>query len=108
MSSLRAIFGGGHHFPTQSLTASGRNGRLMRVTSRERGMAYRGHIEGNIVVFDDKVSLPEGTIVSVEPVEAARLMTLAERHKDIIGIAPDLPCDMADNHDHYIHGTPRK
>jgi len=71
-------------------------------------MAYRGHIEGNIVVLDDKISLPDGTIVSIVPIEAVRMMTLAERYKDIIGIAPDLPPDMADNHDHYIHGTLKK
>lgn len=71
-------------------------------------MTYRGHIQGNLVVLDDNVSLPDGTVVAVEPVEAVRMMTLAERYKDIIGIAPDLPPDMAENHDHYIHGTPKK
>jgi len=71
-------------------------------------MAYRGHIQGGVVVLDDAVSLPDGTIVAVEPVESGRGMTLAERFKDIIGTVPDLPEDMADNHDHYIHGTPKK
>jgi hypothetical protein len=71
-------------------------------------MAYRGHIQGGVVVLDDDVSLPDGTIVAIEPIESVRMMTLAERYKDIIGIAPDLPPDMAENHDHYIHGTPKK
>jgi len=71
-------------------------------------MAYRGHIQGGVVVLDDDVSLPDGTMVAIEPVESVRRMTLAERFKDIIGTVPDLPEDMADNHDHYIHGTPKK
>jgi len=71
-------------------------------------MTYRGHIQGGVVVLDDKISLPDGTIVAVEPVESVCGMTLAERYKDFIGIAPDLPPDMAENHDHYIHGTPKK
>ncbi|MBM3333062.1 hypothetical protein FJY63_00205 [Candidatus Sumerlaeota bacterium] len=71
-------------------------------------MAYRGHIQGGIVVIDDNIALPDGTIVVVEPIESACMMTLAERYKDIIGIAPDLPSDMAENHDHYVHGTPKK
>jgi hypothetical protein len=31
--------------------------------------------------------------------------TIAERLADVIGIAPDLPKDMAAQHDHYIHGA---
>jgi hypothetical protein len=33
--------------------------------------------------------------------------TIAERLADVIGIAPDLPEDMAAQHDHYIHGAPK-
>ena len=40
--------------------------------------------------------------------EAARKMvgrkTLAERFKNIIGAVDDLPEDMAENHDKYLHG----
>ena len=71
-------------------------------------MAYRGHIEGGVVVLDDGISLPDGTVVAIEPIESVRMMTLAERYRDIIGIAPGLPPDMAENHDHYLHGTPKR
>jgi len=71
-------------------------------------MTFRGHIQGGVVILDDNPSLPEGTIVEVEPIESVRMMTLAERYKDIIGTVPDLPEDMADNHDHYTHGTPKQ
>ena len=70
-------------------------------------MTYRGHIENGLVVFDDRVVLAEGTEVQVEPVSQRR-MTLAERFKDVIGCVSDLPTDMAENHDHYIHGTPKR
>jgi hypothetical protein len=33
--------------------------------------------------------------------------TIAERLADVIGIASDLPEDMAAQHDHYIHGAPK-
>ncbi|MBI3468012.1 MAG: hypothetical protein HY000_33815 [Planctomycetes bacterium] len=31
-------------------------------------MSYQGHIEKGVVVFDEPVSLPEGTAVFVEPI----------------------------------------
>jgi len=76
-------------------------------------MSFTGHIQNGLVVFDAPVSLPDGTRVTVtpqEPKEAAveKVPTIFERYKDIIGIASDLPADFAENHDHYIHGTPKK
>jgi hypothetical protein len=70
-------------------------------------MTYRGHIENGLVVFDEQVVLTEGTEVRVEPV-LQRCKTLAERFRDVIGCVSDLPTDMAENHDHYIHGTPKR
>jgi hypothetical protein len=43
----------------------------------------------------------------VSPPEA-EIPTLAERLKDFIGILEDLPGDSAENHDHYLYGTPKK
>jgi len=71
-------------------------------------MVYRGRIKNGAVVLDEKVSLPDGTEVRVEPISPVRRMTLAEQFKDIIGIANDLPEDMSRNHDHYIHGMPKR
>ena len=34
--------------------------------------------------------------------------TLYERYKNVAGIAKGLPPDLAEQHDHYIHGTPKK
>jgi len=70
-------------------------------------MTYRGHIENGSVVLDEAVVLPEGTKVRVEPL-AESGKTLAERFNDVIGCVSDLPSDMAKNHDHYLHGTPKR
>ena len=70
-------------------------------------MVYRGHIKNGVVVFEDPIPLPEGAEVQVEPVNG-NPSTLAKRFKDIIGCAKGLPSDLAKNHDHYLHGTPKK
>jgi len=36
-----------------------------------------------------------------------RRPTIAEQFADVIGTVPDLPEDMAAQHDHYIHGVPK-
>jgi hypothetical protein len=72
-------------------------------------MSFDGHIENGVAVFDEPVSLPDGLKVRIVPVaEKARQTTgrktLAERFKNIIGAVDDLPEDMAENHDKYLHG----
>lgn len=71
-------------------------------------MTYRGRIQGGRVVIDAAVELPDGTEVVVETIEPAERPTLAERFRNVIGSVPDLPADMASQHDHYVHGTARK
>ena len=72
-------------------------------------MSFEGHIENGVAVFDVPVSLPDGLKVRIVPVadapaENANRKTLAERFKNIIGAVDDLPADMAENHDKYLHG----
>ena len=77
-------------------------------------MTYRGHVENGIVVLDAPAGLPEGAEVEVRLVgRSARAAdgespTLYEQLEDVIGIAEGLPSDLAENHDHYLHGQPRK
>ena len=72
-------------------------------------MTYRGRIRNGVVILDPPVSLAEGSEVEVRPVTQDEAMpTLYERYKDFIGIAEGLPADMAENHDHYIHGAPKR
>lgn len=73
-------------------------------------MTMRGHIRNGTVVLDEPVKLPDGTSVEVDVRTVTAVHegpTLYERMRDVIGIAPGLPADMAENHDHYIHGTPK-
>jgi hypothetical protein len=71
-------------------------------------MSYLGQVRNGIIVLEEEATLAEGTKVRVEPVEAPALPTLAERLKDCIGIVEGLPSDLARNHDHYLHGQPKK
>src|SRR5260370_29537736 len=34
--------------------------------------------------------------------------TIAEQLGDLIGSVPELPPDMAEHHDHYLHGAPKE
>jgi predicted DNA-binding antitoxin AbrB/MazE fold protein len=78
-------------------------------------MTYRGRIKNGVVVLDEKVPLPEGTEVEVVlpthtggAAEEENIPSLYAQFKDFIGIVKGLPPDFARNHDHYIHGTPKK
>ena len=71
-------------------------------------MSFEGHIENGVVVFDESVTLPDGTAVRVEPVLPPPRKTLAERFGNVIGAGVNLPEDLAKNHDHYLHGTSKQ
>jgi len=72
-------------------------------------MTYRGRVRNGVVVLEPPVDLPEGVEVEVHPVTAgADGRTLYERLKDVVGIAQGLPADLAENHDHYIHGAAKR
>jgi hypothetical protein len=70
-------------------------------------MSFQGHIANGVVVFDEPITVPDGTPVRVEVIAPAR-KSLAERFQDVIGAGVDLPEDLAKNHDHYLHGTPKQ
>lgn len=76
-------------------------------------MVYRGKIKNGVVVFENDARLPEGTEVRVEAFVrdegiVAEGPTLAEQFADVIGTVPNLPPDMAAQHDHYLHGAPKR
>ena len=74
-----------------------------------------------VIVENDTIKLPvhvsDGTRLEITlPVEStppesatpAPRRTLAERYAKFVGLADDLPPDMAKNHDHYLHGAPKR
>lgn len=74
-------------------------------------MTYRGHIKNGVAVLEGGVKLPEGAEVEITlrpAAEPARPGTLLDRFGDLAGTCPDLPPDMAENHDHYLHGRAKK
>ena len=78
-------------------------------------MVYDGHVERGVVVVDDPVTLPDGTKVKVEILPLAgenspdeSVPTLYDQLAPLVGAAKGLPSDLARNHDHYLHGQPRK
>ena len=72
-------------------------------------MTYRGQVKNGVVVLEGNPALPEGTLVAVEPVvDPADLKSLQEGLLKFSGVVKGMPSDMAANHDHYIHGAPRK
>ena len=78
-------------------------------------MLLEGHIENGVVVFDEQVTLANGTPVRVEIVPAEpdrttnpRPSHFLEHYKNVIGKVHDLPADAALNHDFYLYGLPKK
>jgi len=75
-------------------------------------MSLEGRIHNGVVIFDQPVSLPEGTPVRVEPVppkSAPRVEnSILDRLGDVVGAVDDLPEDAAENHDYYLYGTPKR
>jgi len=73
----------------------------------ETTMTYRGHVKNGQITLDEPVALPEGSEVHVALVDQADedLNAILLRHA---GKGRDLPSDLAENHDHYAHGKPRK
>lgn len=69
-------------------------------------MLLEGVVRNGRIELDPPQVLPEGMRVNVEPMAApptlSPLATMLLRHA---GKASGLPEDMADQHDHYLHGT---
>ena len=71
-------------------------------------MTYTGQVKKGVVVFDGPARPPEGAQVRIEEVAGAESgPTWGEVFKGLIGTVEGLPPDMAENHDHYIHGSPK-
>jgi len=68
-----------------------------------------GIVRNGIIVLEQGATLAEGTRVKVvaESTELEANPTLLSLLK-LAGIAKDLPVDFAAQHDHYIHGTPKR
>ncbi len=72
-------------------------------------MTYTGTVSKGIVILPPEAKLADGTKVRVEPIEdLSRSEPVGKRLLTLAGTADDLPVDFAQNHNHYIHGAPRR
>ncbi|RJP37073.1 MAG: hypothetical protein C4547_06450 [Phycisphaerales bacterium] len=76
-------------------------------------MVYHGRVQKGVVVLINGGDLPEGTEVRVEPVEPSTPPqsagpSFADELIELTGTIDDLPPDFSFNHDHYIHGQPKR
>ena len=81
---------------------------------------YTGQVRDGVVVFKGPPPLADGTEVRVEPIAptlppnpvadpmATTRAWLLEVVAEIGATAPCLPSDMAEHHDFYAHGKPRR
>ncbi len=74
-------------------------------------MTLLGYIKNGRIELDQPLSLPEGTKVQIEILDGTQEITgqsLGERLLKYAGRITDAPSDLADQHDHYLHGTAKK
>ncbi len=72
-------------------------------------MAITGTVSNGVIVLDQPGALPEGARVEVAvQVPPKAISPLGEALLKLAGTAVGLPADMAEQHDHYIHGTPKR
>jgi len=85
-------------------------------TLREKPAEYKGHVSNGVIVLDSPAALPEGAAVRVRPVGRRRARPARGRSDtdpawdEIAKLAGTIegPEDWAAEHDHYIHGTPKR
>jgi hypothetical protein len=77
-------------------------------------MTYEGTVQNGVVVLGGGTTLPEGTKVTVVPVQSDSgdpERSIWEKFEKLARWAEsqpcDLPADLARNHDFYLHGLPK-
>ena len=71
-------------------------------------MELEGVVQNGVIVPDDAQALAEGTRVRIEPVQVAEQTTFGQLFGDLVIDCPDLPTDLAAQHDHYRLGKPKQ
>ena len=77
-------------------------------------MTLEGTVQNGVIVLNNSENLPEGTPVQVTVSDEIVIKAKDEKTPTLAyllkysGCMPDLPADFAAQHDHYLHGTPKK
>ena len=69
-------------------------------------MSITAIVKKGVIKLPKDVPWKSGTVVRIEPVEESS-PTLLDALKEFDGMADDLPADLAENLDHYVHGHSR-
>jgi hypothetical protein len=71
-------------------------------------MRITATVKNGVLVLPPGVQLPEGAEVRLTVPEPEAGGSFADRYASYVGAADDLPCDLAGNLDHYVHGHRKK
>ena len=71
-------------------------------------MELEGVVHNGVIVPDDTTALPEGMRVRISPAPEEKQKPFGERFAQFKGAVSALPADLADQHDHYRLGTPKR
>jgi hypothetical protein len=71
-------------------------------------MELEGVVHNGLIVPDDPSLLSEGARVRISLLQPEAAKPFGERYAQFKGAIPDLPADLADQHDHYRLGTPKR
>jgi hypothetical protein len=71
-------------------------------------MDLEGVVRNGVIVPDNGAALPEGTRVRIIVAHAEEPRSFGERFAQFKGAVAGLPPDMAEQHEHYRLGTPKR
>jgi hypothetical protein len=71
-------------------------------------MEISGIVHDGVIVPDDATQLTEGMRVVINALPQGTPSSFGERFAQFKGVIPDLPSDLAEQHDHYRLGTPKR
>jgi hypothetical protein len=71
-------------------------------------MELEGVVHNGVIVPDDATALKEGTRVRILVTPDEEPKSFGERFGSFKGAVLDLPVDLAEQHDHYRLGTPKR
>ena len=71
-------------------------------------MSITATVENGTIRLPPDAHFPDGTEVRVEVVERSTGGAFDKRYAKFAGVVKDAPADLADNHDHYLYGAPKR
>jgi len=87
---------------------AGHFGRLIGRQEMRWDMDLEGVVHNGVIVPDDATALPEGMRVRISLTPQEEPRPFGERFAQFKGAAAGLPEDLAEQHEHYRLGTPKR